>query len=230
MTKITALLIPAMLLCLTFLGQPVLPEATEDSALVAILFTNFEDEPLPFEEIVLTGDTTGFRDTVITNEKGLAVLLLPEGDSYKLTIHGVRNEERYHVIEVPVFKGAQEVDVFLKYDPPMVIVLDNIYFDTDAATLRPESFEELDRLYYYLQRKKFLRVSIEGHTDNEGDDAYNLTLSRNRAMAVLRYLMQKGIDHRRLSAVGLGETKPIADNATPEGRQANRRVEVHFRE
>lgn len=229
-TKIIALLVSAMMLQAYMVAQPALPQADDDHALVVILFTDFEDKPLPFEEIVLTGDSLDVMDTVVTNEKGLAIILLPEGDNYRVTIHGVHDEERYHVIEIPRIPGAQEVDVFLKYEPPMVVILDNIYFDTDAATLRPESFEELDRLFYYLQRKKFLRVSIEGHTDSEGDDAYNLTLSRQRALAVLRYLMQKGIDHRRMSAIGHGETKPLADNDTPEGRQTNRRVEVHFRE
>jgi len=67
---------------------------------------------------------------------------------------------------------------------------------------------------------------VEGHTDNVGDDASNFTLSQKRSEAVREYVISKGIDESRISARGYGETKPIADNKTPEGRALNRRVEV----
>ena len=72
-----------------------------------------------------------------------------------------------------------------------------------------------------------LRLSIEGHTDSEGDDTYNQTLSERRAAAVKAFLVTSyRIDAARLQTQGLGENKPVADNATPEGRQQNRRVEL----
>ena len=72
-----------------------------------------------------------------------------------------------------------------------------------------------------------LRIRIEGHTDSEGEDAYNQQLSEQRATAVRSYLVEKyGVAAQRLETAGLGESKPVADNATPEGRQQNRRVEL----
>jgi len=78
-----------------------------------------------------------------------------------------------------------------------------------------------------LQDHPELRISIEGHTDSDGDDALNLDLSDQRAAAVKDYLVSNfGIDSSRLESVGLGETVPVADNSTSEGKQENRRVEL----
>src|SRR5690606_35723062 len=73
-----------------------------------------------------------------------------------------------------------------------------------------------------------LKVSIEGHTDSDGEDAYNKTLSDQRAKAVMKYLVDKKVAADRLSAVGYGESKPIASNDTDEGKAKNRRVEFHI--
>ena len=78
-----------------------------------------------------------------------------------------------------------------------------------------------------LQEYPDLRLSIEGHTDSQGDESFNLDLSDRRAASVRRYLVEEfGIDPNRLSSRGLGETQPVASNDTPEGRQQNRRVEL----
>jgi len=68
-------------------------------------------------------------------------------------------------------------------------------------------------------------ISVEGHTDSQGDDAMNLNLSEQRAQAVVSYLVNNGVSGNRLSSIGYGETSPIGDNATPEGRAMNRRIE-----
>jgi len=70
-------------------------------------------------------------------------------------------------------------------------------------------------------------VSIEGHTDSQGADAYNLNLSEQRAQAVVTYLIDQGVDGTRLSSIGYGESAPIGDNDTPEGRAQNRRIEFN---
>jgi len=77
-----------------------------------------------------------------------------------------------------------------------------------------------------MQQYPDLNVTIEGHTDNVGKDAYNKKLSQRRADAVKAYLVKKGIDANRLTAIGYGEEKPIADNATKAGKAENRRVEA----
>ena len=104
-------------------------------------------------------------------------------------------------------------------------VLKNIFFDFDKSTLVKESFVELDNLVSYLKVNKNLRIEIGGHTDNQGSEAYNETLSLARAKAVYEYLLAKGIKKERLTYKGYGESVPIADNATEEGRATNRRTE-----
>jgi len=99
-----------------------------------------------------------------------------------------------------------------------------LLFDFDSAELRPESIEELERLVRFMGDVPFATALIEGHTDSVGNDAYNMKLSDRRAKSVFDYLTSRGVDPSRLSSVGKGETMPIADNATAEGRQQNRRV------
>ncbi len=99
-----------------------------------------------------------------------------------------------------------------------------IYFETGKDVIKPESFANLDILVSILNEYKESTVNVEGHTDNVGDPAKNLDLSQRRAEAVKAYLVSKGIDPARLNAVGYGDTKPIADNKTKDGKAKNRRV------
>jgi outer membrane protein OmpA-like peptidoglycan-associated protein/tetratricopeptide (TPR) repeat protein len=105
-------------------------------------------------------------------------------------------------------------------------ILRNIYFDFDKATFKTESYNELNKLENMLRQNSTVKVEIGGHTDGVGNSAYNTFLSRKRAEAVKDYLTRKGIDARRVKAVGYGKTKPIASNDDEnEGRELNRRVE-----
>lgn len=101
----------------------------------------------------------------------------------------------------------------------------NIFFDFGKASLRAESKEELDKLYDIMNRSEIV-IEFGGHTDNVGSDEANQALSQERVNSVKTYLVEKGINDARISAVGYGESQPIADNETDEGRQRNRRVEL----
>jgi outer membrane protein OmpA-like peptidoglycan-associated protein len=101
-----------------------------------------------------------------------------------------------------------------------------IYFDFDSATLKPESTETLEQILKAVQSRPSLKLTIEGHTDSQGSDEYNLKLSQQRAQAVVDWLVQKGTDASRLEAKGYGESRPVADNNRPDGRALNRRVEI----
>lgn len=107
----------------------------------------------------------------------------------------------------------------------VVVRLKNIYFDFNKATLKPESFVELDKVVAFLKENATVEIEIEGHTDSVGPDDRNLTLSQNRSQSVVDYLVSKGIDSNRLKAKGFGESKPIDTNDTDAGRANNRRVE-----
>jgi len=99
-----------------------------------------------------------------------------------------------------------------------------LLFDFDSAELRPESLTELERVVKFMGDVPFAKAMVEGHTDSVGTEEYNQALSDRRAKAVFDYLSSRGVDPARLSSIGHGELKPIADNTTAEGRQLNRRV------
>jgi OmpA-OmpF porin, OOP family len=106
-----------------------------------------------------------------------------------------------------------------------------VQFETNSAILLHESEELLDEVAGVLnEHPEIKRVQIEGHTDSRDSDSYNLRLSRQRAEAVRKYLVGRGVAEKRLDAKGFGETKPIADNETEEGRYRNRRVELRILE
>ena len=105
-------------------------------------------------------------------------------------------------------------------------VLRNIYFNFNKASFKDESYAELNKLEQMMSSNTGLQIEISGHTDNIGPKSYNKDLSQRRANAVKNYLVQKGIDERRITAVGYGEEKPLASNDDEkEGRELNRRVE-----
>ncbi len=110
--------------------------------------------------------------------------------------------------------------------PPAKLVLTGVNFDFDKSTLRPEDIAIIDRDAASLDKWGDVNIEVAGHTDSRGSDEYNMKLSQRRAEAVRSYLVSKGIASDRLFAKGYGESQPIADNATDEGRFQNRRVEL----
>ena len=108
-----------------------------------------------------------------------------------------------------------------------LVITDKIYFRTNRAKIRKISYPLLDEIAQVINaHPEILLIEIQGHTDSRGRDRYNLKLSDKRAAAVVKYLVTKGgVDPSRLSSKGYGETMPIADNETEEGRAMNRRVE-----
>ncbi len=108
-------------------------------------------------------------------------------------------------------------------------ILDKVYFDTNKATIRPESFNLLQQVGATLRaNRQLIQIQIEGHTDNVGSDTYNQTLSQERAASVRQFLIDYGIEANRLRAIGFGETTPIAPNSSKAGRDQNRRVEFNI--
>lgn len=107
----------------------------------------------------------------------------------------------------------------------VTLVLNNIFFDFDRATLKPESFPELNRIISLMIERSGMEIEIAGHTDATGPESYNMQLSERRARSVVKYLTDKGIATNRISVVFHGESKPVEPNTTPDGRRRNRRVE-----
>ena len=105
----------------------------------------------------------------------------------------------------------------------------DILFDTDSASLRSDSRSTLRELAANLQRYPDELVDVEGHTDSTGTTSHNLDLSKRRAGSVRDFLVDNGVSSRTITATGYGETQPKSTNSTAEGRQLNRRVEIHIR-
>lgn len=108
----------------------------------------------------------------------------------------------------------------------LIVSLPGILFDFDQATLRDETMSTLQQVADVLLRYPTLEIHVEGHTDDVGSDEYNLDLSERRARAVYDFLVGEGIYPEQIQSAGFGESKPVAPNDTPEGRQQNRRVDL----
>lgn len=109
------------------------------------------------------------------------------------------------------------------------IILDNVLFDFDKTAIKPDGAKVLDRLIAFLKENPDRKVELEGHTDSVGTDQYNQGLSERRAASVRDYVVKGGVDKGRIATRGFGESKPIADNKTADGRAKNRRVEIKVR-
>jgi outer membrane protein OmpA-like peptidoglycan-associated protein len=197
--------------------------------LKGIVYDNKTNEPL--EAILNLIDNeknvilASFKSNAAT---GKYLVTLPSGKNYGIAVQ--REGYLFHSenFNLPADADYQEVtkDIPLKkIEIGNTIVLKNIFFDFDKATLRPESFNELDRLVKLLTENPTIKVELSAHTDSKGSDEYNMKLSQKRAESVVNYLIGKGISADRLIAKGYGETQPIDTNDTEEGRQNNRRVE-----
>jgi len=123
-------------------------------------------------------------------------------------------------------KSVTKTVMLKKLEVGVSSVLRNIYFDYGKATFKQESYTELNKLENMLKQNERINVEISGHTDNVSSAAFNMKLSESRAKAVKDFLVSKGIDTRRVTAVGYGEERPIASNDDEiDGRELNRRVE-----
>ncbi len=127
----------------------------------------------------------------------------------------------------PISIAAGGLELYDRLAADGRVATQGILFASDSDRIRPESTPTLDEIGRMLEDHPELRIAIEGHTDSDGDEAHNKDLSERRAASVKRFLVESyGIDDSRLETAGFGEAVPAADNATPEGKQQNRRVEL----
>jgi outer membrane protein OmpA-like peptidoglycan-associated protein len=166
---------------------------------------------------------------VQTDETGTYLVTLPVGKDYAFNVN--RKGYLFYSENFPLSNNVPDstynIDIPLEpLHANATVILKNIFFDVNRYELKPESSTELDNIVELLKENPSLKIQINGHTDNVGKPADNLKLSNNRANAVIQYLIAKGIDPKRLSSKGWGETQPLADNSSEEGRARNRRTEM----
>lgn len=171
-----------------------------------------------------------------TREDGTFLVVLPIGTDYGLEADQegyLFYSDRFELAEVSSQEQPFQLNIDLQRIPVAAsdiverepVVLRNVLFATGSADLLPISEPELDRLYQLLERYPDLKIKINGHTDDVGDEDSNMLLSENRAKAVQLYLIKKGVSEDRITYEGFGESKPVATNDTAEGRRENRRTE-----
>jgi outer membrane protein OmpA-like peptidoglycan-associated protein len=130
----------------------------------------------------------------------------------------------------PKWKGKAEhqgcnVKQLVKITESKLELYETMFFATNKAVIQKRSYKLLNNVAEVIRNHTDLKISIEGHTDSQGSDAWNMKLSQMRAQSVMAYLVKRGVDPTRLAAQGYGEERPIADNKTAKGRAQNRRVE-----
>ncbi|MCW3072454.1 MAG: hypothetical protein JWO44_2344 [Bacteroidetes bacterium] len=180
-----------------------------------------------------TGNVVGVYHT--NKKTGKFLFILTPGKNYNITYQADNHLFYSENMEIPKKSNYYEIDKSVSLTPIVVgskIILNNIFFDFDKASLRTLSNVELRNLVMLLKSNPNLKVEISGHTDSKGDAAYNQKLSEERAQAVVNSLIASGIDAGRMTAKGYGKSIPASNNKkangkdNPEGRQLNRRVEL----
>ena len=164
-----------------------------------------------------------------TDEEGNYLVTLPKGKDYAFNVN--RKGYLFYSDNFSMETALPDSPLVVNIPLQMLIagssvILKNIFFDVKKYELKPASLNELDKVIALLNENPKLSIQISGHTDNVGKPADNIILSVNRAKAVTAYFISKGINPKRLTAKGFGETKPISTNNTEDGKAQNRRTEL----
>lgn len=165
------------------------------------------------------------------NEERQAVLVEAREAEARRKAEAARSaEEQAQMAEQRASTLEQELSELKakKTDRGMVLTLGDVLFDTGQATLKPGAYPTIDRLASVLKEAPDRKVVIEGHTDSVGSEDFNQGLSERRAAAVQTALLERGVNAEQITALGKGETFPVASNDNAAGRQQNRRVEMIF--
>lgn len=193
------------------------------------VYDNKTKAGLPSTVVLTDVNTRQIVSKLQTDEDGKYLITLPVGKDYAFNVHRKgylfysQNYNMKNISSDSVFN----VDIPLEpIEANAKVILKNVFFDTKKTDLKPESITELDNVVKLMNENPNMKILISGFTDNVGKPADNLKLSTGRAVAVVNYLISKGINNNRLSYKGFGETKPIASNDTEEGRAMNRRTEL----
>lgn len=187
--------------------------------------------------VTVENNTNGTEQNYLTNSFGEYSIALKAYETYTISATAPEclpsegkkfKKDTYDPSKI----STVENNIYLKrVKKNEAIRLDNVHYDLNKATIRPDARPELDRLVKYLKDNPKIRVEMSSHTDSRGSDAYNQRLSQQRADAVKLYLVEKGIAPSRIKSVGYGETKLLnncgnGSNCTEEQHQLNRRTEM----
>jgi outer membrane protein OmpA-like peptidoglycan-associated protein len=181
-----------------------------------------------YELINLSTNQITIKNT--TDSRGGFLVCLPSGYNYGINV--TKPGYLFHS-ENFLFEGIHTVtEPYIKkiiLSPIKIgakMLLTNVFYATDSWEIKEESSSELNNLAFLLSDNKNMIMEIGGHTDSTGSEEHNMVLSEKRALSVVSYLIKKGIEKERLKYKGYGNSLPVGDNNTEEGRQLNRRTEA----
>lgn len=221
----------------TDLYQLNLPVFYKPSPVVVVkgkVYNAKTNEPIGRANISYERLSDGVEVGISTSDsEGNYEIILPYGYRYGYLAQAdsfVSISANINLTEEEEFKEITQDLYLMPIEVGARVTINNIFFDFDKATLRQESYAELNRLLEFMNDNPGIKIRIEGHTDAIGSDEYNQGLSQRRADAVARFLRVNGISDDRLVVEGFGESQPVATNETDEGRQKNRRVEFEILE
>ena len=177
---------------------------------------------------VVVGKDGSFQFNTEPNKKYTIIAFKDFYIPYEATFETVANQKIYLELEMKVESYYDAEDIINKQaDGTVLIELENIYFDLDKSVIKPQAAGVLDILVGLLKKYPYMEIEIGAHTDSQASDLYNLRLSNRRAASALEYLVEKGIDRKRLQSKGYGETKLLIvcpnNDCTPEEHATNRR-------
>lgn len=192
-----------------------------------IAFTVFNKKNNEKIDAELTFQLKGDRSQTVTTENGYYETFVDKKGKYLVDASAEGFLNASDSIDISTLSDPIFADKKIYLSPIEVgatVRLEHIYFDFAKASLRQESFTELNKVVKFMNDNESVSIEIGGHTDSKGSDEYNLNLSQSRAESVMNYLVENGIDSNRVSAKGYGESQPETTNDTEEGRAQNRRV------
>lgn len=210
--------------------EPLLEPALESTVLEGVITNKQTGGPVEAGIEIIDREL----NRVIYNAKsdpssGKYKVALPAGKNFSIAVKA----SDYMIVSdnIDVAKSSQFQVISRNYALQPIeigakLILRNVFFDTGKSSLRSESYAELDALVEFMKINQTIKVEIGGHTDNIGGYSANLLLSKNRAKAVMDYMLTKGLDPSRLVSTGYADKEPVASNKTNDGRQLNRRVEA----
>lgn len=202
---------------------------SQTPATIDVIVLNFKGKPYAGDKVYFVGQQTKKSLFGITNSAGKFKIDLPQGDVYDIRIKSIGDEVEYNTIEIPKLYEGEFFDTMqlsISYEMAKSYTINNLQFETGRATLKVESYQLLANLLEIMELKPDMKIEIAGHTDSDGDEATNMLLSEQRAKSVMNYLTSMGVSGSRIITKGYGETKPIADNTSSEGKSKNRRTEI----
>ena len=202
----------------------------QKDAQVDVSITDFKKQVLRHELVVFRSMVNQKEYEGLSQDDGKFSLRLPVGDRYEIFVLGFKDSTAYNFLDIPPLQPNSSYKkpfvVNIEHQSAKTFILEGVNFETGKADLTPDSYPVLNDLVTYLKRNDDDRIEIGGHTDNVGKPAANMILSMDRAKSVMAYLISQGANPTQLTAKGYGQTMPIADNRTAEGKATNRRTEV----